>query len=84
MRPTETDESKEGIKSVITLANIGEPVLIHGPSNKFVIMTEDNYNELMRVKHNAEYLDMLNESKLQARTGKIRITSLEEMKAFER
>lgn len=44
-----------------------------------VLISEEEYNELQRIKHNAEYMYKMNTSIQQAKEGKVVIKSMEEL-----
>lgn len=43
------------------------------------MMSEKEYNDIMKAKHNAEYLDMLDKSMAKAEKGGIVIKSIDEL-----
>ena len=48
-----------------------------------VIISEDEYNELMRHAKNGEYLEMLDRSIAQAERGEVVIKTIEELEEYE-
>lgn len=44
-----------------------------------VILSLDNYNALVKAAHNAEYLDMIDRSIEQAKSGKVVVKTIEEL-----
>lgn len=62
----------------------GEPVVIARPKNQNVVMvSEQEYNELIREKQNAEYLKHLDRSYGQLAKNQTISFSLEELKEME-
>ena len=62
----------------------GEKVVIARPKNQnWVIMSETQYNDVMRAKANAEYLVMLRKSDEDYKAGRVVIKTPEELKAME-
>ena len=49
----------------------GETLIVYRPKNENIVMlSEQEYNNMLKAKRNAEYLSMLNESKRQLEEGK--------------
>ena len=62
----------------------GEPVIVSRKNNKnVVILSEREYNELMKAKRNAEYLAKINESVENHKKGDTISFTLEELKEME-
>ena len=62
----------------------GETLIISRPKNENVVMMSENeYNEMVKAKRNAEYLAMIDESMEQFRQGKTISFSLDELKEME-
>ncbi|MDD3796314.1 MAG: type II toxin-antitoxin system Phd/YefM family antitoxin [Lachnospiraceae bacterium] len=58
----------------------GEIVVVSRPKNENIIMlSEKEFNELQKAKHNAEYLSMLDRSFEQLAHGDVVIKSMEEL-----
>lgn len=71
-------------KDYLDSAFSGEPVIVSRKNNQnVVIVSEHEYNELMKAKRNAEYLAMLDESQAQFERGDTISFSMEELQAME-
>ena len=68
------------LENYIDKALHGDSVIITRPKRKNVVLiSEEEYNELQRIKHNAEYMYKMNTSIQQAKEGKVVIKSMEEL-----
>jgi antitoxin YefM len=66
-----TADLTQNFKEIADLIVSGERVLISRPQNKnLVVITEKEYNELDRLRKNAQYLTKLKNSIRQAQEGK--------------
>ncbi len=80
MTATITTELKANLKFYIDKAVNGDSVIITRPKKKnAVLIGEDEYNELLRIKQNADYLYKINTSIQQAKEGKVVVKSMEEL-----
>lgn len=80
MTATITTELKANLKFYIDKAVNGDSVIITRPKRKnAVLISEDEYNELLRIKQNADYMYKINTSIQQAKEGKIVVKSMEEL-----
>ena len=80
MTATITTELKANLKFYIDKAVNGDSVIITRPKKKnAVLIGEDEYNELLRIKENADYLYKMNTSIQQAKEGKVVVKSMEEL-----
>ena len=80
MTATVATDLKANLKFYIDKAVNGDSVIITRPKRKnAVLISEAEYNELQRIKQNAEYMFKMNTSIQQAREGKIVIKSMEEL-----
>ena len=62
----------------------GETLIISRPKNENIVMlSETEYNEMMKAKRNAEYLAMLDKSMAEAEAGGFVTKSIEELEAYE-
>ena len=62
----------------------GETLIVSRPKNQNVVMmSESEYNNIMKAKRNAEYLTMLDKSMAEAEAGKFIIKSIEELGEIE-
>lgn len=81
---TVSTDLKANLKFYIDRAVQGDSIIITRPKRKnAVLIGEDEYNELLRIKHNAEYTDKLKKSVQQAKEGKIISKTMEELEAME-
>ena len=84
MTATVATDLKANLKYYIEKAVNGNSIIITRPKRKNVVLiSEEEYNELQRIKHNAEYMYKLESSIDQARQGKVVVKTLEEMEAME-
>ena len=80
MTATITTELKANLKFYIDKAVNGDSVIITRPKKKnAVLIGEDEYNELLRTKENADYLYKMNTSIQQAKEGRVVVKSMEEL-----
>ena len=78
MTATITTELKANLKFYIDKAVNGDSVIITRPKKKnAVLIGEDEYNELLRIKQNADYLYKMNTSIQQAKEGRVVVKSME-------
>lgn len=62
----------------------GETLIISRPKNKNIVMiSEKEYNEMMKAKQNAEYLSMLDKSMEEAQKGGFVVKSMAELEEYE-
>lgn len=62
----------------------GETLVISRPRNENVVMvSESEYNEMMKAKRNADYLAMLDKSIAEAKNGGFVIKSTAELEEYE-
>ena len=80
MTATVATDLKANLKFYIDKALNGDSVIITRPKRKNVVLiSEEEYNELQRIKHNADYMYKMNTSIQQAKEGKIVVKSMEEL-----
>ena len=80
MTATVATDLKANLKFYIDKALNGDSVIITRPKRKNVVLiSEEEYNELQRIKHNADYMYKMNTSIQQAKEGKVVIKSMEEL-----
>lgn len=81
---TVVTELKTNLKHYIEMAVSGDSVIITRPKKEnAVLIGEQEYNELLRLKANSEYLSKLSNSIEQAKQGKVIIKTMEELEAME-
>ncbi len=84
MIATKPIDLRARLKDYLDNAFNGEPVIVSRKNNEnVVIVSEREYNELMKAKRNAEYMAMLDESLTQLERGNTISFTLEELKAME-
>lgn len=81
---TVVTDLKSNLKHYIEMAVSGDSVIITRPKKKnAVLIGEKEYNELLKLKDNAEYVSKLNYSIEQAKAGKVVQKTMEELEAME-
>ena len=74
------DHFKEWCQKVIA----GETLVVSRPKNENVyIISEPEYNELIRIRKNAEYIAMLDKSQQELENGEVVVKTMEELWALE-
>ncbi len=62
----------------------GETIIISRPKNEnVVILSEREYNEMLKAKRNAEYLAMLDKSIAEAEAGNFIAKNIDDLGAYE-
>lgn len=62
----------------------GETLIVSRPKNEnIVMMSEAQYNEMMKAKKNAEYLAMLDKSMAEAEAGGFVVKTIDELGDYE-
>lgn len=75
---------RENFKSFCDKVFMGETLIISRPKNEnIVMMSEAEYNEIMKAKRNAEYLAMLDKSMAEAEKGGFVVKTIDELGAYE-
>ena len=75
---------RENFKEWCTKVINGETLVVSRPKNEnVVIISEKEYNEMLKAKQNAEYLTKLDISQKQLEQGKTISFTLEELKGME-
>ncbi len=75
---------RDNFKSFCDKVFDGETLIVSRPKNQNVVMmSESEYNNIMKAKRNAEYLTMLDKSMAEAETGKFIMKSIEELGEIE-
>ena len=75
---------RENFKSLCDKVFKGETLIISRPKNENVVMmSEAEYNEIMKAKRNADYLAMIDKSMEEAKTGGFIVKTIEELEKFE-
>lgn len=79
---TVASDLKANLKHYIEKAVNGDSIITRPKRKNVVLISEDEYNELQRIKHNAEYMYKLNRSIEQASQGKVVVKTMEELEAM--
>jgi antitoxin YefM len=75
---------RDNFKSLCDKVFNGETLIISRPKNENVVMlSESEYNEIMRFKKNADYLAMIDKSIAEAEAGGYVIKTIAELEAHE-
>ena len=75
---------RDNFKSLCDKVFGGETLIISRPKNEnVVLMSEKEYNEIMKAARNAEYLAKLDRSQEQLQSGNTISFSMDELKAME-
>ncbi len=75
---------RDNFKNLCDKVFNGETLLISRPKNENVVMlSEIEYNEMLKAKRNADYLAMVDKAMAEAEKGGFIVKSLEELEAYE-
>lgn len=75
---------RENFKALCDKVFQGETLIISRPRNENVVMlSEKEYNQMMKTKRNAEYLTMLDKSIAEAEAGGFIVKSIAELEEYE-
>ena len=75
---------RDNFKSLCDKVFNGEVLIISRPKNENVVMLSQNeYNDMLKAKRNAEYLAMLDKSMNEAKAGGFITKSISELEAYE-
>lgn len=84
MIATKPLDLRSNLKKYMDFAFNGEPVVIARPKNENVVMvSEKDYNELMKARQNAEYMERLERSYEQLKKNQTITFSFDEMRDME-
>lgn len=76
---------RDNFKALCDKVFAGETLIVSRPKNEnIVMMSEAEYNNIMKVKKNAEYLAMLDKSMAEAEAGGFIAKTIDELGAYER
>ena len=71
---------RDNFKKICDKVFNGETLVISRPKNQNIVMiSEAEYNEIMKIKRNAEYLAMLDKSMAEAKAGGFVVKSIDEL-----
>ena len=75
---------RDNFKALCDKVFNGEILIVSRPKNEnIVMMTEAEYNDIMKAKRNAEYLAMLDKSMEEAAAGGFTTKTITELEAYE-
>ena len=75
---------RDNFKALCDKVFMGETLIVSRPKNEnVVILSEHEYNEMMKAKRNADYLTMLDKSMAEAEAGGFITKNIAELEAFE-
>ena len=75
---------RDNFKSFCDKVFMGETLIVSRPKNENIVMiSESEYNEIMKAKRNAEYLEMLDQSIAEAENGGFIVKTIDELGAYE-
>lgn len=82
MRTIEALDVQGVFKTILECVKLGEAVKVQALSERVIVMSEREYNEITKNRRNAEYDAKLDRSIAQARRGELIFKTLEEVKAL--
>ena len=75
---------RENFKSLCDRVFNGETLIVSRPKNENIVMiSEAEYNEIIKAKKNADYLAMLDKSMAEAESGGFVTKTIDELGAYE-
>lgn len=75
---------RDNFKALCDKVFNGETLIISRPKNENIVMLSENeYNELMKAKRNADYLAMIDKSMAEAETGGFITKTITELESYE-
>ena len=75
---------RDNFKALCDKVFNGETLIVSRPKNEnIVMMSEAEYNDMMKAKRNAEYLAMLDKSMEEAAAGCFIMKTITELEAYE-
>lgn len=75
---------RDNFKEVCNKVINGETVIISRPKNQNIVMlSEKEYNEMLKAKKNEEYLKMLDQSMAEAKAGGFVTKTIEDLEEYE-
>ena len=75
---------RDNFKSLCDLVFHGETLIISRPRNENIVMlSEYQYNEMMKAKRNADYLAMIDKSMAEAEAGGFITKTIADLEAYE-
>ena len=75
---------RDNFKNLCDKVFKGETLIISRPKNENIVMiSESEYNEMMKAKRNAEYLAMLDQSMAEAEAGGLIVKTIADLEECE-
>ena len=75
---------RENFKSLCDKVFRGETLIVSRPKNENIVMiSETEYNDIMKAKKNADYLAMLDKSIAEAEAGGVVTKTIDELENYE-
>ena len=75
---------RKNFKSLCDKVFRGETLIVSRPKNEnIVMMSETEYNDIMKAKRNADYLAMLDKSIAEAEAGGFITKTIDELESYE-
>ncbi len=75
---------RENFKSLCDKVFRGETLIVSRPKNENIVMiSETEYNDIMKAKRNADYLAMLDKSIAEAEAGGFVTKTIDELENYE-
>lgn len=75
---------RDNFKSFCDKAYMGETIIVSRPKNEnVVILSETEYNKIIKDRKNEEYLAVLDRSMAEAESGGFIVKTVEELEAYE-
>lgn len=75
---------RDNFKALCDMVFRGETLIVSRPKNENIVMiSESEYNEMMKAKRNAEYLAMLDKSMTEAKAGGFITKTIDELGEYE-
>ena len=75
---------RDNFKNLCDKVFKGETLIISRPKNENIVMiSESEYNEIMKAKRNAEYLAMLDQSMAEAEAGGLIVKTIADLEECE-
>lgn len=75
---------RDNFKALCNKVINGETVIISRPKNQNIVMlSEKEYNEMLKAKKNEEYLKMLDQSMAEAKAGGFVTKTIEDLEEYE-
>jgi antitoxin YefM len=83
MRAIKAAELRDNFRSICNMVTGGETVIVSRPrSQNVVLLSEKDYNEIIKAKQNAEYMAMIDKSFQELEEGNVVVKTIEELEAM--